>query len=77
MDEGTLEIDDRAVWLLKIFEWFDKYDIECIGRTPEVPIYEHGGYTDYKGAEIKKYLFRHPEIAHYCVLDDDDSFKVV
>ena len=66
MDEGTLEIDDRAVWLLKIFEWFDKYDIECIGRTPNVC------RKMWKEDEIRLFLFRHPEIEHYCIIDDDD-----
>ena len=61
-------------WLKDIYLLFDKYDVECIGRTPNVErrfsdIYEP---TMWKEDEIRKYLFNHPEVDHYCVIDDDD-----
>ena len=28
--------------------------------------------TLWKEFEIKKYLFNHPEIEHFCIIDDDD-----
>ena len=74
IDEETLEIDKDVIWIINIFELFKKYDIECIGRTPEVRKYESENI--YKGMwkedEIRLYLMRHPEIEHYCVIDDDD-----
>ncbi len=76
IDEQTMQIDPKSDHIKYIFELFKKYNIECIGRTPEVPIYEYGGYTHYKGVEIRKYLFRHPEIVAYCVLDDDDTITL-
>ena len=74
IDEETLEIDKEAIWILKIFEWFEKYDIKCIGRTPNVcKKNNNNSYNSmWKEDEIRLYLFRHPEIEHYCVIDDDD-----
>ena len=61
-------------WLQFIFDCFKKYEIECIGRTPCIRKYiNEYTYTDvWKDDEIRLYLFRHPEIEHYCVIDDDD-----
>ena len=74
IDEETLEIDEDALWIIKIFEWFKKYDIECIGRTPSVKkILSPNSYISmWKEDEIELYLSKHPEIKHYCIIDDDD-----
>ena len=74
IDEETLEINPDAKWVKFIFEMFEKYNIECIGRTPNVRRrYSENSYTSiWKEDEIRLYLFRHPEIEHYCVIDDDD-----
>jgi hypothetical protein len=75
IDEETLETD--VDWIQYLFELFQKYDIECIGRTPVVKRYvlpEKYAYIPvWKEDEIRLYLFRHPEIEHYCILDDDDA----
>lgn len=72
IDEETLEINND--WIRNIFELFKKYGIECIGRTPNV--IRRTSSVSYipiwKEDEIRLYLFRHPEIKHYCVIDDDD-----
>ena len=72
----TLEIDEDALWIKQIFEWFNKYEIDCIGRTPNVIKRDKdypGSYISmWKEDEIRLYLFNHPEIDHYCVIDDDD-----
>ena len=72
IDEETNEI--RSEWVKFIFECFKKYGIECIGRTPNViKKYSHNSYTPmWKEDEIRLYLFRHPEVEHYCIIDDDD-----
>ena len=57
-------------WVKSIFNLFDKYNIDCIGRTPNV---EKDNIPMWKEDEILLYLERHPEIEHYCVLDDDDT----
>lgn len=75
IDEETLEIDEDAPWVKSIFNYFDKYGIECIGRTPSVKRHNNNvSYPMWKDDEIRLYLFRHPEIDHYCVIDDDDLF---
>ena len=74
INEETLEVDKEATWVLKIFELFKKYDIECIGRTPNVskPNNDISEFPMWKEDEIILYLYRHPEIDHFCVIDDDD-----
>ena len=76
IDEETLEIDPDAEWVLFLFSLFKKYNIEVIGRTPEVRKYDdhnrHSYISMWKEDEIRLYLMRHPEIDHYCVIDDDD-----
>ena len=77
IDEETLEVEGE--WLETIFNLFKKYDIECIGRTPSV-IKKLGDDTYlpmWKEDEIRLYLFRHPEIDHYCIIDDDDYEDLV
>ena len=71
IDEETFEIKGR--WVNYVFSLFEKYGIKCIGRTPNVKkYYTNSSYMSmWKEDEIRLYLFRHPEIAHYCVIDDD------
>lgn len=72
IDEKTMETNSD--WINFIFDCFVKYEIDCIGRTPNV-IKKYGDavYTPiWKEDEIRLYLLRHPEIEHYCVIDDDD-----
>lgn len=72
IDEETMEINGK--WVNFIFSLFEKYGIECIGRTPNVEkkYTETSSMPMWKEDEIRLYLFRHPEIEHYCVIDDDD-----
>ena len=72
IDEETLETESE--WIKNIFKWFKKYGIECIGRTPTVQkkISENSSYPIWKEYEIIAYLRKHPEIEHFCVIDDDD-----
>ena len=72
IDEKTLKIESE--WVNFIFNLFEKYGIECIGRTPNVERrFSKNSYTSiWKEDEIRLYLYRHPEIEHYCVIDDDD-----
>lgn len=73
IDEETLEINDSE-WVNFVFSLFKKYNIECIGRTPDVKrkVWNNSYLPMWKEDEIRLYLFRHPEIEHYCVIDDDD-----
>lgn len=72
IDEETLETD--VDWIQDVLNLFKKYDIDFIGRTPTVKKYSSFGgyYPIWKEYEIRVYLFRHPEIDHYVVIDDDD-----
>lgn len=74
IDEETLEVVEGS-WVNNIFELFKKYEIECIGRTPNVSIKtgENSYISMWKEDEIIKYLELHPEIEHYCIIDDDDT----
>lgn len=73
IDEETLQIEEES-WVNDIFKLFKKYGIECIGRTPNVTIKigEYSSISMWKEDEIIKYLQSHPEIEHYCIIDDDD-----
>ncbi len=72
IDEETMET--KSKWINDIFDLFKKYGIECIGRTPNVTkrFNEYRYLPMWKEDEIRLYLFNHPEIEHYCVIDDDD-----
>lgn len=72
IDYDTFEIDND--WVKKVFELFNKYEIECIGRTPNVAKKGNNYYEMWKEFEIRKYLFSHPEIEHFCIIDDDDLY---
>ena len=59
-------------WINFILECFKKHGIDCIGVTPNVCKKENSSYyTSWKEDEIRLFLYNHPEIDHYCVIDDD------
>lgn len=72
IDEDTLETDSE--WIKFIFNCFKKYGIECIGRTPSIEkkINNYSYLPIWKEDEIISYLYNHPEIEHFCIIDDDD-----
>jgi len=78
IDEETMEIAEES-WISKIFELFKKYEIECIGRTPNIEkqIGESTYLPMWKEDEIIEYLKLHPEIEHYCIIDDDDTKSIM
>ena len=73
INEETMEVEGE--WVSFIFSLFKKYGIECIGRTPNIDKKLEGELHTpiWKEDEIKLYLDRHPEIEHYCIIDDDDA----
>lgn len=75
IDDETLKPD--LDWIQEYFDLFEKYNIKCIGKVPNIKkIITHGSYETtvniWKEDEILLYLERHPEIEHFCVIDDDD-----
>ena len=78
IDEETMEIAEDS-WINKIFELFKKNGIECIGRVPNIE--KKNGEFCYlpmwKEDEIIEYLKMHPEIEHYCIIDDDDAKSIM
>ena len=72
IDEYTLKTTSK--WVQTIFNLFKKYNIECIGRTPNVTknLSNISYLSMWKEDEIRLYLYHHPEIDHYCIIDDDD-----
>lgn len=75
IDEVTLETD--IDWIQNYFNLFKKYGIEVVGRTPILERKPGKPYTPFwKEEEIILYLEAHPEIEHFCVIDDDDLVKI-
>ena len=75
IDEETLETD--LDWIQNYFNLFKKYGIEVVGRTPILERTPGKPYENYfkpiwKEEEILLYLEAHPEVEHFCVIDDDD-----
>jgi hypothetical protein len=75
IDENTLEYEGE--YLERLFNLFNKYGIEVIGRTPNVEkdLGDNVYISMWKEDEIIGYLSLHPEIDHFCVIDDDDGAK--
>lgn len=73
VDEETMKSD--VDWINKVLNLFKKYNIECIGKTPTVKriTSDCSYYPIWKEYEIRKYLFNHPEVDHYAIIDDDDA----
>lgn len=60
--------------ITELYELFNKYDIELIGFTPSIELKEQSkSLYVYKDFEITYFLMNHPEIEHFCILDDNDS----
>ena len=76
IDEITLKTD--VEWIKNMFDLFEKYGIECVGRVPNIQHeIEPGRFVDlWKEDEIIEYLNMHPEVEHFCVLDDDDLVTI-
>ena len=78
IDEETLETNIN--WIKEYFRLFKKYGIEVIGRTPVIgkkrEKYKYLYYDFWKEYEILEYLRLHPEIEHFCVIDDDDLVTI-
>lgn len=74
IDIETLTTDEGHEELQQILYLMKKYKIPVIGKTRNVTkvISELGPIDMWKEDEIRLYLFHHPEIEHYCVIDDDD-----
>lgn len=72
IDEDTKEISSDFVKY--ILDRFKIYNIEFIGKTPDIRVYYNNySYQDiWKEDEIRIYLLRHPEIEHFCIIDDND-----
>lgn len=67
----TSEID----WVQLVLDNFKKYEVDCIGITPNVEKWRSScSFSEgWKEDEIIKYLETHEGIEHFCILDDDDT----
>ena len=75
ISEETLEAEsDMAKY---VFACFKVYGIHCIGRTPKVAkkFSDEKSVSSWKEDEIRLYLFRHPEVNHFCIIDDDTTLN--
>lgn len=58
---------------IKFKEIFSKYNINFLGFTPSVPNPNRAkGQRMWKEWDIEYYLYLHPEIDKFCILDDED-----
>ena len=77
IDEDTLETD--VDWIREFLDKLKDNGIEVVGRTPCLEEFRED-YKDlppiWKEYEILEYLNRHPEVEHYCVIDDDDLVSI-
>ena len=74
IDGKTLKVKEDIEWIKNILEYIKKYGIECIGVTPTIgkQVSEYHYMPFWKEYEIITYLLEHPEVKHFCVIDDDD-----
>ena len=72
VDPDTLEIDKESI-VYKVVKLFDKYNIKFVGVTPRVikRISDSSYIPSWKEDEIISYLESHPEVEHFCVIDDE------
>ena len=59
--------------LRELLDSFKQYGVPFYGRTPiiEKRNNEYSYYETWKEYEIRAYLECHPEVDHFCILDDD------
>ena len=72
IDDELKPIDNNGRFLLEIF---NEYEIPLIGKTKTIPKdLGHGKKTKFwKEYEIIDYLSNHPEINHFCIIDDEET----
>ena len=66
------EEEPQNKYLKELLELFKKYGIPFYGKTPTIEkrINEYKYISTWKEYEIKAYLDSHPEIEHFCIIDD-------
>ena len=71
--------EGESPFILKIKALFQKHGIELLGFTPLVSVRTEAfsEIPSWKDFEIIYYLMNHPEINHFAILDDNDSYDLV
>lgn len=71
-DDSLNPLNRDVEFLLEVFK---EYDIPLIGKTPTVPKdIGNGRQLKYwKEYEIINYLSVHPEVTHFCIIDDETT----
>ncbi len=68
----VINMSSNIEWVNFILECFKKYNNKPIDITPTVgKRIGSSFYPSWKEDEIRLYLYNHPEVEHYCVLDYD------
>ena len=67
-------LTSKIKWIQEILDLLKEYGAEVIDRTPCIKTEIAPGIIMeiWKEAEIKAYLDKHPEVEHFCIIDDDD-----
>ena len=63
-------------WVNNILDLLKKHNIDCIGITPCIGKKRVFNTPIWKEDEIIMYLKKHPEIDHFCIIDDDDRIHI-
>lgn len=69
-----LSIEDGSIYgsLYNLLEVLEDNSIEVIGFTPNIPNpYRCYGQEMWKDYDIECYLYEHPEVETFCIIDDD------
>ena len=74
-DAVVENVETELVWVKGILELFKKHNIDFIGTTDSLSkrVSKYVNNPVLKDDDIRCYLFDHPEVEHYCVIDDNNK----
>ena len=72
------EEEGESPTILRLYDLFKKHNIDFLGFTPRIRIETSANSTidSWKDFEIIYYLMNHPEIEHFAILDDENSYDL-
>jgi len=73
------EEDGESPTILKIYDLFRRHNIDFLGFTPQITVKPnlYSEISSWKDFEIIYYLMNHPEVEHFAILDDNDSYDLI
>jgi hypothetical protein len=73
------EEEGESPLILKIKDLLKRHNIELLGFTPQITVKPnlYSEISSWKDFEIIYYLMNHPEVEHFVILDDNDSYDLI